>query len=94
MRAVFDAVGEKKSCLSLSNLGKVEIPARMEPFVERFDFILGTQASAPYNCGVATYGGITNINFIRNIREPLLEQAFYKVLRQLEIPVTVQTNGG
>ena len=94
MRAVFDAVGERKSCLSLSNLGKVELPEQMTPFVEGFDFVLGTQASAPYNCGVASYGDTTNINFIRNIRQPLLERHFYKVLQQLNIPVTVRSNGG
>ena len=30
MKAVFDSVGEKKSCLSLSNLGRVELPEEMK----------------------------------------------------------------
>lgn len=94
MKAVFDTVGERKSCLSLSNLGRVEVPEQMKAFVERFDFILGVQAAAPYNCGVLSYGDTTYINFIRNIREPLLEQHFYKVLRSLDIPVTVESNRG
>lgn len=94
MKAVFDSVGERKSCLSLSNLGQVEVPEQMAPFVERFDFVLGVQASAPYNCGVLSYGDTTYINFIRNIREPELEYHFYKVLQTLGIPVTVRSNRG
>lgn len=93
MKAVFDAVGERKSCLSLSNLGAVKLPEAMLPYVERMDFILGVQAMAPYNCGVLSCGGTLYINFIRNIREPQLENHFYRVLREFGLPVLVESNG-
>ena len=92
MRAVFDAVGEKKSCLCLSNLGQVKLPEAMMPYVERMDFILSVQATQPYNCGVLSFGDQLNINFVRNIREPKLESAFYQVLRDMGLPVQVQSN--
>lgn len=92
MKAIFDSVGERKSCLSLSNLGQVQLPEQMRPYVERFDFILGVQATAPYNCGVISYGDTLRMNFIRNIREPMLEQAVYRVLHAEGIPVQVQSN--
>lgn len=92
MKAVFDAVGERKSCLSLSNLGAVKLPEEMEAYVERLDFILGVQATAPYNCGVISYRDTLYINFIRNIREPGLESHFYRVLREFGLPVQVQSN--
>ena len=93
MKAVFDAVGERKSCLSLSNLGAVTLPEVMLPYVERIDFILGAQATAPYNCGVISFGDTLYINFIRNIREPLLESHFFAVLRDMGIEVEVESNG-
>ena len=93
MKAVFDAVGERKSCLSLSNLGAVSLPDVMRPYVERIDFILGAQATAPYNCGVISFGDTLYINFIRNIRQPLLESHFFAVLRDMGIPVEVESNG-
>ena len=68
MKAVFDAVGECKSCLCLSNLGRVELPEVMTPYVTRMDFIIGVQARAPHNCGVITWNGTAYINCIRNIR--------------------------
>ena len=92
MKAVFDAVGEKKSCLSLSNLGVVELPEEMKTYVARMDFILGVQAAAPYNCGCLSYGDKTYVNFIRNIRQAELERHFAQVLQELGIPVEVQSN--
>lgn len=92
MKAVYFAVGERKSCLSLSNLGQVKLPEVMVPYVENFDFILGVQATSPYNCGVVSFGNTARVNFIRNIRQPMLERRFYEVLHQLDIPVTAESN--
>ena len=92
MKAVFDSVGEKKSCLTLSNLGKIRVPEVMSPYIERFDFILGVQAAAPYNCGMLSFGDTIYINFIRNICDPELERHFYAVLQDLGLDVTVESN--
>ena len=92
MKAIFDSVGEKKSCLSLSNLGQVKLPDVMAAYIQRFDFILGVQAAAPYNCGMLSFGDTAYMNFIRNIQEPELERHVYSVLRQMGIPVTVESN--
>ena len=92
MKAVFNAVGEKKSCLCMSNLGQVKLPREMMDYVERMDFILGVQATAPQNCGCLSFGDNLYINFIRNIREPDLESHFFRVLRDLGLRVEVQTN--
>lgn len=92
MKAIFDSVGEKKSCLTLSNLGQVRIPEVMARYVRRFDFILGAQAEAPYNCGMLSYGDRIYINFIRNIQDPELERHFYAVLKEMGLPAQVQSN--
>ena len=92
MKAIFDTVGERKSCLTLSNLGQVKVPEAMAAYVERFDFILGVQAAAPYNCGMLSFGDTVYVNFIRNIRDAELERHFYAVLQDLGVPVTVESN--
>lgn len=94
MKAIYMAVGERKSCLSLSNLGAVKFPAVMEEYVDKMDFILGIQATAPYNCGVISCKDKLYINFIRNTREPQLEAAFFKVLQDLGLSAEVSSNGG
>ena len=94
IKAVYSAVGERKSCLSLSNLGLVLLPEEMDPYVRRFDFILGVQATSPYNCGVVAYKDQICVNFIRKIREPLLEARFHQILRDMGIPVLAESNLG
>ena len=92
MKLVYNMVGESKACLSLSNLGQVQIPAEMQPYVTRFDFVLGAQAQQHNNCGVLSYAGKLDINLTRNIREPKLEHAFFTDLRKLGLHVKVESN--
>lgn len=92
MKAVYNAVGESQSCLSLSNLGAVRLPKELEPFVERLDFILSPQATTPNNCAVLSYGGKLYVNFIRTTRESTLETHFYDVLRRQGLNARVESN--
>ena len=93
MKAVFDTVGECKSCLCLSNLGVFQVPEVIRPYIRRTDFIIGVQAKAPHNCGIITWGDTVYINMIRNIREPELERHFYEVLHWMGLPVKAESNG-
>ena len=92
MRFVYSRRGESKGCINVSNLGLVRLPAAMEPFVRRMEFIIGTQRSYPNNCSAATYGGETYINMIRNIRESELERRFFSRLVELDVPVLIESN--
>lgn len=92
MRAVFDTIGERVSSMSLSNLGRVELPEAMAPYVERVEFVLGPQSTAPYNASVTSWNGTTFINIVRNTAEPRLERAFFTRLVQLGFHVKVETN--
>ena len=92
LRAAFNLVGERKVCLSMSNLGAVKLPEIMNAYVDRFDFILGAPALTPVNCGVVSYGDLMCINFTRSIVEPELEYHFFKVLQQFGLSVTAESN--
>ena len=92
MKAVFDAVGECKSCLSLSNLGAAQLPEEMKPFVTRLDFVIGPQSRFPHNCGAISYGDTLYVNMVRKIRESDLEYHFFKVLQRQGISVLVESN--
>ena len=92
MKAIFDSVGEIKSCLSLSNLGQVKVPEIMNPYIKRMDFMIGIQATAPYNCAMLSFNDTIYINFIRNVREAALERHFYAVMQELGLHPTVESN--
>ena len=92
MKAVFDRVGESQGCITISNLGRVELPEEMTSHVKAFDFIIGPQASAPHNCAVCSYGNELRINFIRRSESPELEREFFRNLVRLGHHVTVESN--
>ncbi len=92
MRAVFDTVGEIKSCICMSNMGVVKLPDVMRDYVTRMDFIIGVQASSPYNCGIVTYGDTMYLNLVRNTEEPVLERHMWEELKQAGIHVKVESN--
>ena len=92
MKLIYHLTGERKSCFCMSNLGNVKLPEEMMPYVERFDFILGPQATTPNNCGVLSFGDTLYINFIRSIEEPFLEQAFFRVLQEQGLQACVESN--
>ena len=92
MKMVFMLVGEKKSMLSVSNLGLVKLPEPMEKYIDRLDFVLSVQSSAPYNSGIITYRDNLNLSLIRNIKEPRLEKALYNIFKECGIHVKVESN--
>ncbi len=92
MKLVFMMIGEKTSTLTLSNLGRVIMPKEMEEYVDRVDFVLGVQASGPYNAAVISYKDKLVFSIIRDTVEPRLEMEVYRVLRECGIHVKVESN--
>lgn len=92
MRMVFDAVGERVASLSMSNLGDVRLPEAMRPYVRRVEFVLGAQATAPYNCSVTSWQGETYVTIVRNSVEPRLERAFFTALVRMGYHVKIESN--
>lgn len=92
MKRIYAAIGEKKGCLNLSNLGTVTLPEEMATYVERMEFIIGVQQSYPNNCSVISYGEKTVISMIRNIRESELERRFFSRLVELGVSVDIESN--
>lgn len=92
MGIIYTQRGETKGCINLSNLGRVQLPEPMLPLVRRMEFIIGPQRTYPNNCSVASFGGETFVNVIRNIREPELERRFFSRLVELGVPVGIESN--
>ena len=92
MRAVFDAIGERVASMTLSNLGAVRLPEAMAPYVERVEFVLGPQSTAPYNASVTSWQGQTFINIVRNTVEPRLERESFTTLVKLGFHVKIESN--
>lgn len=92
MKAVYNAYGESKACITLSNIGRIAVPDGFDEYVKRMDFIIGKQSNTPYTCGMLSYGGKLYINFTRTVKESELELEFFKILRDFGIKITVESN--
>ncbi len=92
MKFTFKLVGDRKSTLSISNLGVVNLPPQMAQYVSRMDFILGPPAQNRVACAVLTYNGTLVVNFTRTIKESMLEREFFRYLVKLGIPVKIESN--
>lgn len=86
-------LGDKNSCLSLSNLGEIKIPEELHSLVARMEFTLSPRKTAPYNCGVTSYGGKLYVNFSRRGHTPELEKIFFQQLIQMGIETAVELDG-
>jgi NRPS condensation-like uncharacterized protein len=84
--------GDRVSSSTLSNLGVIELPAEMAPYVSRFDFLLGALLYNPLACTCVTYGGTLSVSFTRTIRETDTERNFFRFLVREGIPVTIESN--
>lgn len=92
MKMIFNAVGEKKCCLTFSNLGVARLPEEMKPFLTRMDFVLSPPYLTHHNASAISYGNDLYMTFVRSIEESALEAAFYGVLREQGIHVKVESN--
>lgn len=94
MKIVYNLTGEKKSCITMSNLGVITVPEEMAKHVKRFGFTLGVQHTSPNNCAILSYGGRLYIAMIRSIKETKLEQRFLLNLRDLGLKIKLESNYG
>lgn len=92
MKLIFNSVGEKKSCMSFSNLGKVELPEEMKPFIESFGIVPVAGADTPYAAGMISYQEELQVSFIRKLKHAELERHFYAALREEGLIPTLQSN--
>ncbi len=92
MKAIFDAIGECQACMSMSNLGVINIPDAMKKYVNRFDFIIGPQSKAHHNMGILSYDGKMYVNMIRRSTDPELEREFFTTLVGMGLRVKIESN--
>ena len=94
MKIVYNMNGEKKTCITMSNLGAVKMPQEMAAHVQRVGFTLGTQHTSPNNRAILSFGDKLYIELIRSIQEPVLEQRFITNLRDMGLHIKLSSNYG
>ncbi|MBO4434322.1 MAG: hypothetical protein J5769_02580 [Bacteroidales bacterium] len=81
--------GDRFCSQTMSNLGNVNVPEAMRPYIADVDFILGRQRGNSGACSCAGYNGKLTFHLTRKIAEDSFEQAFLEQLAALGIPTSV-----
>ncbi len=88
MKIGYSKVGDNLHTANLSNLGVVNLPQSVKPYVEDLFFILGTSFSCKNHMAVITYNNNVNITFSREIVESQLEKMFFTELsKQMNVEI-------
>ena len=88
-RMVYGFLGDSRFSNTLSNLGRVELPAELTPYVEGFDFVLGTCVVSRASCSICSFGNSTVLSVSKNTKDPSFEESLRMISEQIGLHTTV-----
>lgn len=91
LKITFD-VGEKGYTTSFSNLGAFRIDEKIEPFVERFEFLLSPTTGSRYKCSACSFKDNFVFCFVASAENTDIQRRFFTMLQNDKINVIISTN--
>jgi len=92
LRLGYRFFGGRTTSLSLSNLGRIQFPKEIEPYITDVAVHMSPRISSAYNCGVISHGDNLYINFSRCMPNPELEILFFSKLAEHGCTPEVETD--
>lgn len=92
VRTFYTKVQDKNSSAGLTNMGSLQVPEDMKPYIERFDIYMGQPFSSRTNCAIISFEDILTVNFASSIAEADVERNFFRKLVEDGIHVTIESN--
>lgn len=86
---IANALNETHMAGSISNIGKVTMPAAAVPFIRRFDVFVSTDKLQACVC---SFGSELTVSFTSAFRSTNVQKTFFRQLTQAGIPVEIQSN--
>lgn len=92
VKKFYAKVQDRNSSAGLTNMGAMQTPEAMKPYIERFDIYMGQPFSSRTNCAVISFGDTLTINFASSIIETDVERFFFRKLVEDGIHVKIESN--
>lgn len=89
-RLAFPSLGENQHSGVITNLGPVNFPDELHPYIKDVQFFPASSYVMKTTCAVLSYQDKLYINFLSVIKETNLEKLFFRRLRKMGIPVKIQ----
>lgn len=89
-KPIYRKMGEELFSAFLTNLGKTKMPVELSEVVKDIQIMPMNHPYFKTGCGFLTYFNELNLNFVRNIKEEIVEEKFFNKLRAfgLEMKIT------
>lgn len=84
VRIGFDHLSESKKTITLTNLGRVDLPTEMYSLIKHMEITAYPTQKSPMACGLISCGDRLTLSFIKNIVETDIIQYFYSHLATIE----------
>jgi len=88
---VYQFAGHRNTT-AVSNIGRVDLPEYMKPFVERYDVMLGPSPRNGVICALVSYDNKMAVTLTGTIEDNDVEREFFTRLVKLGVPVKVESN--
>ena len=92
VKQFYTKVQDRNSSAGLTNMGALQLPEDMKPFVERFDIYMGQPFSPRTNCAIISFEDVLTVNFASSIVESDVERFFFRKLVRDGIHVKIESN--
>lgn len=91
-KIIYGFLGDSRFSNTLSNLGTVKMPEGLEPYIQGFDFVLGTCVVSRASCSMVSYNGNTVLSISKNTRDPSFEERLCALSKELGLePAIMET---
>lgn len=77
---IYGALSDAVFTTTFSNLAYIKLPPEMEPYVEKFDFVLGAPVANRACCSLCSYGDRAVLTVTKNTPITLFEDTLYRLL--------------
>ena len=79
----YEFIGESNSTMTFTNLGVVNLPEEMHPYVNKIDCFLSPRAGSPYNCAMIVFKDQIALNFSSFNKNTEVEEEFWQHLTKI-----------
>jgi len=83
----------KANSISLSNLGRIDVPDIYKPEIENFEVLMSATNSEPTKCSLCTYEDKFVVTFTSRLSNTYLQRSFFRRLAADGIGVVIESNG-
>jgi NRPS condensation-like uncharacterized protein len=92
MRIGYSLLGASLNTMSFSNVGKVDFPPSMEPYIDNVAASVSSGKFNTVNVALVSYRDKFKISFSRSIVETTIEREFFRIFSAMGIPVEIESN--